>query len=152
VRRFQLKGEMTKAKKNVGSFWIDLHLHHPSCDPGRITQELRLEPSHSAKVGSQMTGTILRKSTVWMVGYREGSTDSEFTQALGDCIDLLEAHRGFFQSLVNDGGDILFKVNQIVDYQKGIMFSLWLESSLLEALGRNKASLEIQAWSSETEE
>jgi hypothetical protein len=53
---------------------------------------------------------------------------------------------------VNDGGDILFKVNQIVDYQKGIMFSLWLESSLLEALGRNKASLEIQAWSSETEE
>jgi hypothetical protein len=87
-----------------------------------------------------------------MVEYREGSSDSEFTQALGDCIDLLEGHREFFQSLVNEGGDILFKVNHVVEYQEHILFSLWLESRLLEAIGRNNASLEIQAWSPEPDE
>jgi hypothetical protein len=33
----------------LDSFWLDLTLHHPNCDPNAITQALGLQPWFSAK-------------------------------------------------------------------------------------------------------
>ncbi|HEY6412145.1 MAG TPA: hypothetical protein VIX42_00565 [Edaphobacter sp.] len=138
-------------ERAVDSFWLDLTLHHPNCDPIAITQALGLQPWHSAKVG-QVFGPVTRKSTVWMSYFREGIQNEEFAQALEDFMALLETQQSFLISFIDDGGDILLTVNQSIASDDGILFSLQLESFFLETLGNYGVGLRIQAWSAETSE
>ncbi|HEY6765749.1 MAG TPA: hypothetical protein VI386_13340, partial [Candidatus Sulfotelmatobacter sp.] len=110
----------------VHSFWLDLTLHHPSYDPGTITQTLGLQPWHSAKVG-QTLGTITRNSTVWMLHFREGVKDEEFAQALEDFTAFLEKNRDFLKILITEGGEALLTINKSIAFDDGILLRLQLQ-------------------------
>jgi hypothetical protein len=136
---------MTRA---LNSFWLDLCLHHPSCDPIEITQALGLQPWFSAKAG-QTLGTVTRRSTVWMLHFNEGVKDEEFAQALEDITAFLQINRDFLNILVTEGGEILLTINRSIAFYDGVLLSLHLQPFFLELLGNHRVGLQVQAWSAE---
>jgi hypothetical protein len=130
----------------LNSFWLDLALHHPNCDPRVIAQSLGLQPWFSAKAG-QPLGTLIRNTTVCMFHFREGMKDEEFAQALEDFITFLETNRGFLETFIAEGGAITLTLNRSIAFDDGVLLRLQLQPFFLEVLGDHGVGLELQAWS-----
>jgi hypothetical protein len=132
----------------VDHFWLDLVMHHPSCDPVSITEALGLFPRAKLNAG-QTIGTITQKSTFWMSRYRSGIDSEEFGQALEDFLAFLEAHSDYLRTFISEGGDIQLSIDQNVAWDDGIIMKLKLEPYFIQELGTYPVGLTVQAWSAE---
>jgi hypothetical protein len=134
--------------KPVDTFWLDLKLHHDSCDPQEITNGLGIQPSFSARSG-QVLGTITRKSTVWMCHFREGIGDDVFVESLESLLSFFDESAQYLERFKASGGEIELEVNQSVEMDDGILFKLHLDYEFLKTCGTKGISLRVQAWSAD---
>jgi hypothetical protein len=90
---------------------VRLLIRHPTIDPDRITNTLRLKPHLSAMVGSARTNSSgdvlpgLHKDSVWSVDFGVGK-NRRFLSDIAKLIEKLEPHKVFLHEIVNGGGSI----------------------------------------------
>jgi hypothetical protein len=147
---FRYREEGTLVGRPVDTFWLELQLNHPDCDPAILTQELPITPWCSARAG-QVIGPVTRKTTVWFAHLDEGLSNDEFQNSLLAFVVLLDDHSNFFDRFVSDGGRILLAINQSVGFGDGVLFRLELAPEFLLALGRHGVELQVQAWTDDFE-
>ena len=133
--------------KSIDTFWLDLSLHHESCDPDEITNGLGIEPFLSGRKGDVL-GPITRKATAWKCHFREGVGDERFVESLDDLLSFFDDSAQFFERFKASGGEIEVEVNQAVGMDDGILFKLHLDYDFLKTCGERGVSLRVQAWSS----
>jgi len=136
--------------KPLDTFWLDISLRHPSCEPESITAALNLKPLSASRSGSKI-GAATRRFTHWMCKFREGIGDENFARSLTDVLLFFDALTGFFQQFSTSGGEVEFAINQVVKMDDGILFKLTLDHEFLKACGERQISLRVQAWSVEEE-
>ncbi len=102
------------------SFKIGLRIWHPTIDPDKITQILKIKPNRSWKVGNQRKtpkGTLLSgqySESYWNAdpfSYGEYvSTDFFAEDIIKDVIETIEQHKSFFHKLSQEGARIILQV------------------------------------------
>jgi hypothetical protein len=136
----------------VDEFRFELDLHHPSCDPHEITEQLSLKPWFAVKHGTHI-GDVLHKKTTWLCRFRGGSTNSEFTQALEDTVSLFSEHQAFISRFIEQGGEVELVLNSATDssFASGDkLFELRLHPWFLSRLAENDIHLRLQVWIAES--
>ena len=132
----------------VDEFSLEVNLHHPSCDPREITQELSLDPWFAVRNGANIGDVIHRKTTL-LCHFRGGTTNPEFTRALEDTASLLSNHQGFIFQFVAQGGEVEVVLNSAIDsgFVSGDKLSeLTLHPWFLSRLAENDIHLRLQVW------
>jgi hypothetical protein len=120
---------------------IRLLIRHPTIDPDRITNTLRLTPHLSSMVGSvrkTLRGTILpglHKDSVWSHSFRAERNRFFFSDAVS-LIGRLESHKALLVEIDKSGGSISLIVDLPGDTNIGDVFP-WREMARLSALRIN---------------
>jgi hypothetical protein len=112
--------------KQIDTFWVDITARHESFDPAQLTEAFGITPFFSARRGD-VVGTLTRKSTVWMVHFREGSGDHEWVETLEDFLALVDGQKKYLGEFTRSGGEIEVSINQAVGAQDGLLFKLQLD-------------------------
>lgn len=126
-------------------FSIDLHLHHPSCEPNDITEALSLEPWFSRRVGDQI-GKVVQRSTSWLCHFQRGEGETKFGEALEKLTLLISQREDFLLKFTGEGGQIEVALNSWTEIEEGKLFELCLYPVFLNQLSIHKISLRIQVW------
>ena len=132
----------------VDEFRLDLNLHHPSCDPREITEELLLTPWFAAGHGFKI-GDVLHTKTTWLCHFRDGNSDPEFARALEDTASLVSKHEAFITKFVEQGGEVEIVLNSAIDsaFASGDkVLELSLSPTLLNSLADRGIQLRVQVW------
>jgi hypothetical protein len=143
---------MTSAQADDGEgleglrYKIRLLIRHPTIDPDRITNTLRLVPHLSAMVGNvrkNPKGAVLsglHKDSVWSYSFRV-ERNRWLSKDVVMLIDKLEPHRDFLIEMENSGGSISLVLDLPGDVNIGDVFS-WRDLARLGAL-RIDLSIEV---------
>src|SRR3974390_1655698 len=136
----------------VDEFRLDLNLHHPSCDPHEITEELSLTPWFAVKHGTKI-GDVLHRKTTWLCHFRGGSANQGFTKALEDTASLLSEHEAFISRFIEQGGEVELVLNSATDsafISGDKLFELSLHPWFFSRLAENNIHLRLQVWVAES--
>jgi hypothetical protein len=121
--------DIRSVDENHYGYIISLRVRHPSLDPSEITSALQLTPSRTWRVGEPRTtakGTPLKgtySETFWTRRFVEGEfRDKELPAVIGEIVDQLVPHRGFFQRIRLEGGTTEFFVGWFFNRQSGGTF------------------------------
>jgi hypothetical protein len=120
---------------------IRLLIKHPEMDPARITEELRLKPNLSHRVGKpRMTpkgGPLpgLYRESAWSHWFRVERNRLFFADVV-KLIDRLEPHKNFLHEIVSGGGRISLIIHLPGDTNIGSTFH-WQDMARLAALRIN---------------
>lgn len=128
---------------------ILLVIKHPSLEPDRITNELRMSPTASWVVGEQRSTPAGRRlsgvneSSFWSLK-TEAYGDRFFFEGLGDFLTRLEENSEFVINLAETGGSIAIIIHLSGGFNIGDEMS-WGD---LDRLARLKVSLGIEVFPS----
>jgi hypothetical protein len=128
------------------SYSVDLNLHHPSCDPGEITEALSTEPWFARKKG-EFVGEIQNKSTSWLCHFHKGAGNDEFHKTLESLVSFLSMHHSFLTKFTEEEGTVEVVLNATVPVDEGKLFDLRFDPFLLSEISQRNASLRVQVWS-----
>jgi len=131
---------------SVHPYGVDINLHHPSCDPAEITQELATKPWFARKRGDVIAG-IPHKSTSWLCHFQKGDGNVEFDQTLKALVSFISEHHSFFQRFVEEEGTAEVVLNARVPFDEGKLFDLSLDPFFLSELSQLHIQLRVQVWS-----
>jgi hypothetical protein len=135
-----------EAPTSVHPYSVDLNLHHPSCDPADITQELATNPWFARKRGDVIAG-IQHKSTSWLCHFQKGTGNVEFDETLRALVSFIGEHGSFLRKFVEEEGTAEVVLNARVPFDEGKLFDLSLDPLFLTELSKMRIQLRVQVWS-----
>jgi len=115
---------------NAYRYAVSLRIEHPSIDPAEITSALKLEPFRCWRAGEPRTTPIGKPlSGNWRESYwtSRDIANGEWPgvslpTALGQVLDRLFAHRGFFHRIRAEGGRTEFFIGWYLEGNTGDVF------------------------------
>ena len=133
-------------EEELHAYSVDLNLHHPSCDPGVITNALSMEPWFVKRQGD-FIGEIQHRLTTWLCRFQKGVGNVAFNQTLEDIASFLVRNQAFLSSFADEEGTIELVLNATVPVDKGKLFQLRLDPWFLGELSQRNVMLRMQVWS-----
>jgi len=128
------------------SYRVDLNLHHPSRDPGVITEALAIEPWFAKRKG-EFVGDIEHKATTWLCHFQKGDGNAEFSETLERVVSFLSKHDSFFSTFTEEDGTVEMVLKVTVPFDDGKLLDVRLDTFFLNELAQRNVSLRVQAWS-----
>ena len=141
--------DIRNVDENHYGYMISLRVRHPSLDPSEITSALQLNPDRTWRAGEPRTtpkGAPLKgvySKTFWTRTFVEGEfRDKELPAAVGEIVDQLLPHRGFFERIRSEGGAAEFFVGWFFNRQSGGTF----DSDLMSRIADLKIDLSFDVY------
>lgn len=131
----------------MNAFTISLQVHHVSRDLHFLKESFATEPAFCFTAG-EVTGTTVRKTSVWHAALYQGASQQHFDQALEALLHFVREHEAMLAEFAGDDGLLemifTFKVDASAAQAGTLAHTVNLHPFLLYELSSRQIGVKVQ--------